>query len=91
MKLLSPSRQPLFRMIRQMIFLTPPSNASQVQALLGHPSEVDVAAPLADRGLGSLPTWMGVFRVCQARGAGRGHPEAQWTGHSPRRKCGNQG
>lgn len=36
-------------------------------ALLGEPTEVDVAAPLAGQGLGQYVDWMGVFRVCQVR------------------------
>lgn len=35
--------------------------------MLGRPTELSVAGPLADEGLGQLSDWMGVFRVCQVR------------------------
>ncbi|GLC39174.1 hypothetical protein PLESTB_001301900 [Pleodorina starrii] len=41
------------------------ANFPQVVEVLGNPTEVDVAAPLAAEGLGKFVDWMGVFRVCQ--------------------------
>ncbi|KAG2432169.1 hypothetical protein HXX76_009089 [Chlamydomonas incerta] len=55
---------------------------SKVVALLGQPTEVDVAAPLADQGLGQYVDWMGVFRVCQGFEVWREH--GAWvTEHNP--------
>ncbi|PNW76486.1 hypothetical protein CHLRE_11g467630v5 [Chlamydomonas reinhardtii] len=55
---------------------------SKVVALLGEPTEVDVAAPLAGQGLGQYVDWMGVFRVCQGFEVWREH--GAWvTEHNP--------
>ncbi|KAG2439096.1 hypothetical protein HYH02_006620 [Chlamydomonas schloesseri] len=54
----------------------------KVVALLGQPTEVDVAAPLAGQGLGQYVDWMGVFRVCQGFEVWREH--GAWvTAHNP--------
>lgn len=46
-----------------------PYGSPQLYDRLGSPVDVEVAAPLADQGLGEFVNWMGVFRVCQVRSA----------------------
>ncbi|GLC35083.1 hypothetical protein PLESTM_000277700 [Pleodorina starrii] len=58
------------------------ANFPQVVEVLGNPTEVDVAAPLAAEGLGKFVDWMGVFRVCQGFEVWREH--GSWvTSHNP--------
>ncbi|GIM07883.1 hypothetical protein Vretimale_11935 [Volvox reticuliferus] len=58
------------------------ANFTKVVELLGNPTEIEVASPLAQEGLGAFVDWMGVFRVCQ--GFEVWHEHGAWvTAHNP--------
>ncbi|GIL60005.1 hypothetical protein Vafri_14638, partial [Volvox africanus] len=55
---------------------------TEVVELLGNPTEIEIAAPLAQEDLGTFVDWMGVFRVCQ--GFEVWHEHGAWvTAHNP--------
>ncbi|MEW5312134.1 MAG: hypothetical protein WDW38_003784 [Sanguina aurantia] len=47
----------------------------KIMGILGRPTEIDIAHPLADQQLGSLASWLEVFRVCQAYEVWQEHGE----------------
>ncbi|MEW5297920.1 MAG: hypothetical protein WDW36_001098 [Sanguina aurantia] len=54
----------------------------KIMGILGRPTEIDIAPPLADQQLGSLASWLEVFRVCQAYEVWQEHGE--WvSSHNP--------